>query len=106
VGRGDLHLDGVVLEYDGRRSRLSRVAFTQERRRQTGIAETALELRRCPAADYYTRPGAAVCAEVMRAVRMAAGRDRSGLRTGPDTLRAPALTPLPTLAEHRAHQAA
>lgn len=106
VGRNDLHLDGVVLEYDGRGSRLNPVAFTEERRRQTGIAETALELRRFTAADYYKRPSTAVCAEVMRAVRMAAGRDRSGLRTGPDTLRAPVLTPLPSLAELRARKAA
>ena len=46
VGRSDWHLDGVVLEYDGRASRLSPVAFTQERRRQTSTAETGLGGRR------------------------------------------------------------
>lgn len=105
LGRGDLQVEGVVLEYDGREQRLSPVAFTAERRRQTSIAETALEIRRFTAADYYRRPGPAVCAEVMRAIRLAAGRDRSALRTGPDTLRPPRLRPLPTLAETRARAA-
>lgn len=98
AGRADLHLAGVVLEYDGRAQRLDRTVFVAERRRQTRLAETGLELRRFTSADVYTRSSAAVCAEVLRAVRQAAGRDRSGLRTGPDTLRTPRRTPLPTLA--------
>ena len=101
VGRVDFHLDGVVLEYDGRESRLDRAVFVAERRRQTRLAETGLELRRFTAADYYVRPAAAVCGEVLRAVAQAAGRDRSRLQTGPDTLRRPRLARLPTVAEQR-----
>lgn len=63
------------------------------------MVETGLELRRLTSADVYGRPAAAVCGEIVRAVVQAAGRDRSRLRAGPDTLRAPRLTPLPTLAE-------
>jgi hypothetical protein len=47
----------------------------------------------------YQRPDTSVAAEVLRAVRQAAGRDRSRVRTGPDTLRKPRLASLPTLAE-------
>lgn len=99
AGRGDLHLQGVVLEYDGRASRLDKQAFVAERRRQTRIVSTGLELRRFTSADVYARPAAAVCAEVLRAVEQARGRDRSRLRRGPDTLPPPRLTPLPTLAD-------
>lgn len=99
AGRTDFHLDGVVLEYDGRAERLKKDVFVRERRRQTRIAETGLEVRRFTSDDVFVRPGAAVCAEVMRAVEQAAGRDRSRLRTGPDTLRPPRLRPLPTLAD-------
>lgn len=102
LGRVDLHLRGVALEYDGRASRLDKVAFIAERRRQTGLAETGLEVRRFTSADYYGRPAVAVCAEVMRAVAQAAGRDRGGLRYGPDTMRPPGLRPLPTEADVRA----
>lgn len=105
AGRGDLHLDGVVLEYDGRTSRLDKAAFVAERRRQTRIVTTGVELRRFTSADVYVRPAAAVCAEVLRAVAQAQGRDRSRLRRGPDTLPAPRLQPLPTLAQ-RAPRAA
>lgn len=101
VGRTDFHLDGVVLEYDGRQQRLERTAFVHDRRRQTRLAETGLELRRFTSDDVFVRPSAAVCAEVLRAVSQAAGRDRSRLRSGSDTLRAPRLRPLPTLAEVR-----
>lgn len=99
AGRVDLHLDGVCLEYDGREERLKRPVFVAERRRQTRIAETGCEIRRFTSDDFYVRPAAAVCAEVMRAVAQAVGRDRSRVCTGPDTLRAPRLSPLPTLAD-------
>lgn len=99
VARGDLHLRGVVLEYDGREERLRKLVFIAERRRQTALAETGLELRRFTSSDVYVRPAAAVCAEVMRAVTQARGRDRSRLMTGPDTLPPPRLRPLPTVAE-------
>jgi len=104
VGRVDLHLDGVVLEYDGRESRLDPGVFVAERRRQTRLAETGLEIRRFTSADCYVRPAAAVCGEVLRAVAQAAGRDRSRVRTGPDTLRPPRLRRLPTIAEQRAER--
>lgn len=99
AGRADLHLRGVVLEYDGREARLNKTVFVAERRRQTRIAETGCEIRRFTSADCYTRPAAAVCAEVLRAVLQAEGRDRSRLRSGPDTLRKPRLMPLPTRAD-------
>lgn len=99
AGRADFHLDGVLLEYDGRLQRLDKAEFVAERRRQTVLAETGLELRRLTSHDVYVRPAAAVCGEVLRAVVQARGRDRAGLRTGPDTLRRPASTPAPTLAE-------
>lgn len=98
VGRTDLHLEGVVLEYD---ARLDKGVFVAERRRQTALAETGLELRRFTSHDYYVRPAAAVCAEVLRAVRQARGRDTSCLRYGPDTLRPPRLHPVPTVAQQR-----
>ena len=106
VARTDLHLRGVVLEYDGREARLNKKIFVGERRRQTRIAETGCELRRFTSEDYYVRPAAAVCGEVMRAVVQAAGRDRSRLRSGRDTLRPPRLTPLPTKADSRVEKAA
>ena len=106
VGRGDLHLDGVVVEYDGRKERLERERFTSDRRRQTAFAELALEVRRFTAPDVYQRSDASVAAEVLRAARQAAARDRSRVRGGPDTLRPPQLRPLPTLAERAARRAA
>lgn len=106
LGRGDLHLEGVLLEYDGRRQRLDKDVFVEERRRQTRIVETGLELRRFTSHDVYVRPAAAVCAEVLRAVSQARGRDRSALRAGPDTLRAPRLSVQSTLSQQRAAAAA
>ena len=105
VGRADLHLEGVVLEYDGREARLDRGVFVAERRRQTRIAETGVELRRFTSNDVYVRPAAAVCGEVLRAVRQAAARDRSGLRSGPDTLRRPRLSPPRTVSDQAAEAA-
>lgn len=99
VARNDLHLRGVAVEYDGRAERLRKPVFVDERRRQTRLLETGLELRRFTSHDVYVRPAAAVCAELMRAVEQAKCRDRSLLRGGPDTLRPPRLTPLPTLAD-------
>ena len=46
VGRGDLYVDGVVVEFDGRAARLDPAVFVAERRRQVRIAELGLELRR------------------------------------------------------------
>lgn len=99
--RADWYVRGVVVEYDGREARLDREVFVRERRRQNRIAESGCELRRFTAADYYVRPAAAVCAELLRAVEQARGRDRSPLRGGPDTLRPPRMRPLPTLADRQ-----
>lgn len=106
VARVDLLLEDVALEYDGRDVRLDKDVFIRERRRQTRLLETGLELRRFTSADVYVRPAAAVCAEVLRAVELARGRGGSRARTGPDTLRAPRLRPLRTLADTRCADAA
>lgn len=103
--RADGYIEGVVVEYDGREARLDPAVFVRERRRQNRIADAGCELRRFTAADYYRRPAAAVCADLLRAVVQAAGRDRSRVRFGPDTLRRPLRTPLPTLADLRAEAA-
>lgn len=97
AGRADLHLDGVLVEYDGRAERLQKPVFTAERRRQNRLADTAMEIRRFTAPDYYRLGPYALAAVVRRALDIASTRDRSGLRQGPDTLRPPMLTPLPTL---------
>lgn len=102
VGRADMFVENVLLEYDGRASRLDKGAFVAERRRATRMLETGLELRRLTSADYYRRPAAAVCAEVMRAVALARGKTFPRLRSGPDTLPRPRRRPLPTLADRRA----
>lgn len=103
-GRGDLHLDGVVLEYDGREERLSKSRFNSDRRRRGRISDVGFEMREFTGADVYQRTDEDVCAEVRRAIAQAAPRDRSRFRSGPDTLRAPRLRPLPTLADHAAEQ--
>jgi len=99
IGRGDLHLEGVVLEYDGRAERLKKSKFNADRRRRSRISELGLEIREFTATDVYTRTALSVCAEVRRAIATAGGRDRSRLRTGPDTLRPPRLRPLATVAD-------
>lgn len=107
VARLDLHLDGVAVEYDGREQRLLKEAFVLDRRRQGRVADLGLEVRRFTSADVYQRPAAAVCGDLLRAVAVAASRDRSRVRTGPDTLRPPRLRPLPTRADLAArHRAA
>jgi hypothetical protein len=99
AGRGDLHLKGVVVEYDGREERLKKSKFNADRRRRSRISELGLEIREFTSTDVYTRTDVSVCAEVLRAVELAKGRDRSRLRSGPDTLRRPRLRPLPTRAD-------
>lgn len=100
-GRGDLHLDGVLLEYDGRAERLEKARFHSDRRRRARLSELGFELREFTGRDVYGRTDADVCAEVRRALVVAAGRDRSRFRRGPDTLRPPRLSPLPSLADRR-----
>lgn len=106
AGRSDMHLDGVLVEYDGREERLNKPVFTAERRRQNRLADTTLQLRRFTAPDYYRSTPAQLAAVLRRAVAAANGRDRLRVRSGPDTLRPPALMPLPTRAELSARRAA
>lgn len=101
VCRADLHLGGVVVEFDGRTVRLRRSLFTPERRRQTRIAEAGFELRRFTQDDLDERTPSSLADEVRRAVVLAASRDRSRVVPGQDTLRVPQHRPLPTLAQVR-----
>ncbi|MBK5306776.1 MAG: hypothetical protein JJD92_08840 [Frankiaceae bacterium] len=106
AGRGDLHIDGVVLEYDGREERLKKSRFNADRRRRSRIAELGLEIREFTAADVYVRSSVSLCAEVLRAIQVAKGRDRRRLCSGRDTLPAPRLRPLMTRADvERPHAA-
>lgn len=106
AGRSDLHLDGVLVEYDGREERLKKTVFTAERRRQNRLADTTLQIRRFTASDYYGSTPAQLAAVLRRAVAAATGRDRSRVRSGPDTLRAPVLQPLATRADQVVRRAA
>ena len=99
AGRGDLHLEGVVLEYDGREERLKKERFSADRRRRARISELGVEIREFTAPDVFGRSTLSLVAEVVRAIEIAKGRDRSRLRSGPETLPRPKLTPLPTRAE-------
>lgn len=99
-GRADLFLDGVVVEYDGRESRLDRGRFTHDRRRGNDLANLALEIRRFSADDYYGRTDRQRLWELQSALALAAER-RPRWLFGPDTLRRPRLRPLPTRAEAR-----
>jgi hypothetical protein len=91
-------VEGVVLEYDGRKERLEKAKFTGDRSRQNRLAYTGLEIRRFTSYDYYGRPHAAVCADVLRAVALARSRDRTKVLRGPDTLPKPRLSPPRSLA--------
>lgn len=106
AGRSDLHLEGVLVEYDGREERLKKPVFTAERRRQNRLADTGLQIRRFTAPDYYRSTPEQLAAVLRRAVLAAAGQDRSRMRCGPDSLRAPVLRPLPTRADATVRRAA
>lgn len=94
-GRADLFLDGVVVEYDGRDSRLDRGRFAHDRRRGNDLANLALEVRRFSADDYYRRTSRERLLELERALALAAER-RPRWVFGPDTLPRPWLRPPPT----------
>jgi hypothetical protein len=98
-GRGDLYLDGVVVEYDGREQRLLKPAFTGDRRRQGSINDLEVEIRRFTSEDYYKSSPASRLARLQRALDTASHRSRSRLHFGPDTLPRPQLTPLVTRGE-------
>lgn len=98
VGRVDLVLRGVLLEYDGREQRLRKDVFGHDRRRQNRIVDRDAAVRRFTAEDVRPSNAAVLCAEVMRAV--AKHPEPSPLLfRGRDTLRPPRLTPLPTRAD-------
>ena len=99
VGRADLYVRGVFVEFDGREVRLDREVFVAERRRQTRIAEAGHELRRFTWDDVTRRSAVALAAEVLRARASAAARPLDASWRGRDTLRPPARSPLPTVAE-------
>jgi hypothetical protein len=102
LGRADLFVEGVLIEYDGRAARLNKEVFVADRRRASRLLDTGLELRRFTSADYYRRPAPAVCADVFRALELARGKSFPSLRTGPDTLPRPKRRPWPTRAQLRA----
>lgn len=94
LGRGDLHLDGAVFEYDGFAEHTAKTGFGHERRRGNSLSEGGLEVRRFSSDDYYRKPHALIVGTAMRALRAAAGRAGSvSVLRGPDTLRRPKLTP-------------
>jgi hypothetical protein len=106
LGRVDMLLDDVALEYDGRATHEDPGAFVRDRRRQNALVEHGLELRRFSAAD--VRPGgeAALRGTVLRAVGLAAARPAPVVVRGPDTLRPPWLEPLPVRGAPRRRAAA
>lgn len=96
VGRADLWLDGVAIEYDGW---LEKRAQSADRRRHARFEEVGCLVRRYTATDCYQRSAPALVGEITRAITLARGLDRSGMRGGPDTLRPPRFRPHPTLAD-------
>lgn len=99
LGRVDLVLLGVALEYDGREQRLEKAVFGRDRRRQNALVDAGVELRRFTAEDVTALAAAALREEVRRAVAAAAGRFAPDVLRGHDTLRPPRRTPLPTRAD-------
>lgn len=106
IARVDLVLDGVLLEYDGREQRLRKPVFVHDRRRQNALVDRGAELRRYSSEDVAPVRRSWLAAEVRRAMRAAAARPAAAVFRGPDTLRAPRLRPLPTLADARRRPAA
>ncbi len=101
VGRADLWLEGLVIEFDGRAVHQEARTFAHDRRRHTQLVELGLEVRRYTGLDVVRRSRADLWAEVWQAVDQAATRSRPDVRTGPDTLRPPSARPLPVLAARR-----
>lgn len=101
LGRADLVLEGVVLEYHGREQRLRKDVFAHDRHRQNGLVDRGVELRRFTARDVAASRRIWLCGQVLRAVAVAASRPAPTVVRGPDTLRPPRLTPLPARAEVR-----
>ena len=99
LARVDLVLDDVLLEYDGREQRLRKEVFVHDRRRQNVLVDRGAELRRYASDDVRPARTSWLAAEVRRALRAAARRPVPALFRGPDTLRPPRLSPLPTLAD-------
>lgn len=103
-GRGDLFLDGVLVEYDGRDERLKKEKFVHDRTRGNDVADLEVEIRRFTSFDLYKRTPRARLQTLMAALVIANRRTRPRLRFGPDTLRPPKLRPLPTRAEKDARR--
>ena len=106
IARVDLVLDGVLLEYDGREQRLRKPVFVHDRRRQNALVDRGAELRRYSSEDVAPARRFWLAVEVRRAMKLAAGRPAAAVFRGPDTLRAPRLRPLPTVADSRRRSAA
>ena len=98
-GRGDLYLNRVLVEYDGRAERLERARFTHERQRGNGVSDLAVEIRRFCADDMFRRTPHQRLQTLLRALELAQERSRPRLRFGADTLRPPRLRPVPTRAD-------
>lgn len=96
LGRSDLHLDGVVLEYDGAVVHSAPPAFGRDRQRHNALSAAGLEVRRFTAQD--VRAPERVLEVVRGALRSAAGRTVLA-RRGPSTQRAPRLVPPVTVAD-------
>lgn len=99
LGRTDVRLRGLVMEYDGREERLDKERFQHDRSRQTGLLSSGVELRRYTSRDVYRRSRAAVAAELRSALRQSGDRPPPRVAPGRDTLPAPKYRPLPTLAQ-------
>lgn len=99
LARADLVLRGAVLEYDGREQRLRKGVFTHDRRRQNVLVDRGVELRRYTGSDVTQASAAQLCASVRSAVSAAGRRPAPRVSRGPDTLRPPRLSPLPTRAQ-------
>lgn len=96
IGRVDLKLGGLLLEYDGRTGR----NFGRDRRRQNRLVDLDGELRRYTSEEVTWFAAPLLCADVARAYREHPDLSPRLFR-GPDTLRPPRLTPLPTRADLR-----
>lgn len=100
LGRTDLHVRGVVGEYDGRLTHLDAGAFAHDRRRNNGLGNAGLLVRQLSADDWYGRPHADLVAMFRQALALVRPELITAVR-GRDTLRPPALSPPRTLADRR-----
>lgn len=97
VGRTDLYLNGVALQYDGfdPHTQDKRV-FSKDRSQRNSFDEIGVVARHFTSDDIYRKPWSALLGTVRRALTEARSRQRTAMR-GPDTLRAPQQQPPLTL---------